>query len=320
MFHQIGDDLVNAVAFGSGDQTIVGVGGWIGNWELWQQPFELLSETYRVVAYDHPGSGETVVPRNTLTFEHHVDTVFGILDAFDIDRCILAGESMGGTTAVASALRQPDRFEALILVDSPMWDFDNESVRQFIHGLRADHAGTMSFFVDLCIPEADSDHLKRWLHRILMRPDAETAIVLLESMYGIDLRPSLPELDMRTLVVNGELDALPATGVERARETTALIPAARLHVVDGAGHVPTLTCPREVASAMEAFLAEPFRVAPRIARTDAASLTHRSAAVDEPRVIPAGGPRARQPRGGVRPLRRDRAPTSPNRRPHAIRH
>jgi 3-oxoadipate enol-lactonase len=254
VFRRIGDDLINTVSFGSGDRTIVGVGGWIGNWELWQQPFEILSQSYRVIAYDHPGAGETLVPPEALTFEHQVDVVFGILDTFGIDRCVLAGESNGGTTAVAAAAHQPERFEGLVLVDSPMWDFDNEPVREFIAGLRADHAATMSFFVDLCIPEPNSDHLKRWLYRILMRPDTDTAISLLEAMYGIDLRPSLSAIELPALVVNGEMDALPANGVERAKETASLLSNAQLYVVDGAGHVPTLTRPDEVAAAIGAFL------------------------------------------------------------------
>lgn len=256
MFRQIGTGLVNTAAFGAGDRTIVGVGGWVGNWELWQQPFERLSRTSRVIAYDHPGAGETDVPPDHLTFEHQVDTVVGILDAFEVERCVLAGESMGGTVAVGAFLRDPSRFESLVLVDSPMWDFDNDAVRWFVDGLRTDHAGTMSSFVDLCIPEPDSDHLKRWLQRILLRPDATTAIALLEVMYGIDLRPRLPEIDVPVLVVNGELDALPANRVERAEETAALLPDARLHVVAGAGHVPTLTRPDEVAGTIEELLAD----------------------------------------------------------------
>lgn len=254
MFVQIDTDLVNTVSFGRGERTIVGVGGWIGNWELWQQPFERLSERGRVVAYDHPGAGETRAHPGSLTFEHQVDTVVGLLDALAIDRCVLAGESMGGTVALAAVLRRPERFEALVLVDSPMWDFDNEMVRRFIDGLRADHAATMSSFVDLCIPEPDVDHLKRWLRRILMRQDVETAVALLEAMYEVDLRPSLPEIEIPVLVVNGELDALPANRVERAVDTAAALPDGRLHVVAGAGHVPTVTRPSAVAAAMGAFL------------------------------------------------------------------
>lgn len=191
MSRRIGAGLVNTAAFGAGDRTIVGVGGWVGNWELWQQPFDRLRRTSRVIAYDHPGAGETDVALDHLTF-----------------------------------------------------------------GLRADHPGTMSSSVDLCIPEPDSDHLERWLLRILLRSDAATAIALLEAMYGIDLRPRLPEIDVPVLVVNGELDALPANRVERAEETAELLPDARLHVGAGAGHLPTLTRPGEVAAAIETFLAD----------------------------------------------------------------
>lgn len=253
MFLRIGDDLVNTATFGSGSRTIVGVGGWIGNWELWQQPFELLSDTHRVIAYDHPGSGETRFT-GSLTFERQVDVVFDVLDALEVERCVLAGESMGGTVAVAAALRQPERFEALVLVDSPMWDFDNATVRGFIDGLRADYAGTIAMFVEVCIPEPESEHLKRWLRRILMRVDAETAIRLLEIMYGIDLRPTLADVRLPTMVINGELDALPANVVERAAETASLIDGASLHVIEGAGHVPTLTRPDEVAHVVRSFL------------------------------------------------------------------
>ncbi|HVM40787.1 MAG TPA: alpha/beta hydrolase [Acidimicrobiia bacterium] len=256
MFRTIEGFTVNTASFGNGERTIVGVGGWIGNWELWQQPFEILSRSYRTVAYDHPGAGETVVPHEALTFDQQVDTLVDLLDDFDIDRCVLAGESNGGTTAIAAASRQPERFEALVLVDSPISDFDNEPTRQFVDALRADHEGAMRAFVDFCIPEAGAEHLKRWLLRILMRPDVETAVALLEAMSDVDLRPILPEIGIPTLVVMGELDALPNNGVAVAEETVGLLPDAQLHVVDGAGHVPTLTRPGEVAGAVEAFLAQ----------------------------------------------------------------
>lgn len=64
-----------------------------------------------------------------------------------------------------------------------------------------------------------------------------------------------PDIQAPVLVVNGELDALPANGVERAEETAAMLPDGRLHVVAGAGHVPTLTRPDEVASTIQTFLA-----------------------------------------------------------------
>lgn len=161
MFTPIGPSLINAVSFGSSD-VVLGVGGWIGNWELWQQPFELLSaDGYRTIAYDHYGAGETVAPSELATFEGQVQAVFQILDHYDIGRCVLAGESNGGTVALAAAARHPERFRGVIVVDAATNGFDNDRTRGFVEALRSDHAGSMGMFVDFCIPEPDADHLKR---------------------------------------------------------------------------------------------------------------------------------------------------------------
>lgn len=34
--------LLNSVDFGSGPSTFIAHGGWVGSWELWQEPFQLL--------------------------------------------------------------------------------------------------------------------------------------------------------------------------------------------------------------------------------------------------------------------------------------
>lgn len=41
MFVAVEGYLLNTVELGSG-AAFVAHGGWVGNWELWQQPFELM--------------------------------------------------------------------------------------------------------------------------------------------------------------------------------------------------------------------------------------------------------------------------------------
>src|SRR5579859_3452681 len=43
MFLDVRGVRLNVVSFGSGTRTFVATGGWTGSWELWQQPFELLT-------------------------------------------------------------------------------------------------------------------------------------------------------------------------------------------------------------------------------------------------------------------------------------
>ncbi len=53
MFVTVGDAQLYAVAFGSPKApAILGIGGWIGSWELWADPFSLPSERWRTLAFD----------------------------------------------------------------------------------------------------------------------------------------------------------------------------------------------------------------------------------------------------------------------------
>jgi len=254
MFRRINGRLVNTVAFGSGDLTVLGVGGWIGSWEVWQQPFELLSDSHRVIAYDHYGSGETHVPLDELTFENHVEAVFGVLDTLSVGRCVLAGESNGGAVAIAAAARAPQRFGGLVLVSSAYCDFDQPINEVFATQLRADFERTIAGFVELCVPEPDSDHLRRWLRDILLRAEPEEAVRLIECMKDVDLRPQLRALELPTLIVHGGQDALPFTLPSVAEEAARLVPHSELRMLPDAGHVPTLTRPEQVAAAIRTFI------------------------------------------------------------------
>ena len=68
-----------------------------------------------------------------------------------------------------------------------------------------------------------------------------------------DLRPLLPRIGRPVVVINGDGDRL--CPVESARELAAAIPGARLHVVEGAGHVAWLEKPEAVASAIGEMVA-----------------------------------------------------------------
>jgi hypothetical protein len=65
---------------------------------------------------------------------------------------------------------------------------------------------------------------------IIMRTGPSRAARLVESFYEVDIRDRLPELRVPTTVLHGELDALPASRLDTARQLASLIPGARIQV------------------------------------------------------------------------------------------
>ena len=255
MFVEVNGLLLNTVSFGSGSKTLLAHGGWVASWELWQQPMELLSDQWRCVSYDHRGAGLSVVPIEQITLHGCVDDVIGVMDALRIERCIVAGKSLGAPIVISALLRNPERFEGLVIVDgvppSTKAKQAGEAPQPEASQERPDYATLVATFVDRCIPEPESEHLRRWGREILMRAGAEAAFRMTATAMTDPLPPvDLSRINVPTLVMHGSADVivLPELGRQVADE----IPDAKFLLIEGAGHVPTITRPLEVVEAIRA--------------------------------------------------------------------
>jgi pimeloyl-ACP methyl ester carboxylesterase len=253
MFIDVGGAKLYATSFGARSApAIVAIGGWIGSWELWAEPFALLSERWRTIAYDHRGSGATVAPVESITFDNLVADLFAVLDAYGIEACTLAAESAGAQTALVAALKEPKRIERIVIVDGMYRRDVPPDADPFLAGLRKAYPATLDRFVQLCIPERDCEHVKRWGRQIIDRASQDAAIALRVVSTETDLRGELPKISQPTLVIHGDADVI--VPIARGRELAAALPNARLVVLPGAGHVPTLTRAADVAREIEYFL------------------------------------------------------------------
>lgn len=251
VFIEINGRLTRVMDFGQGDRTLVTHGGWTGNWELWEQQAEALAKQgWRVIAYDHRGSGVTDTSDGaaSISLDSMVDDLFAVMDALGIERCVVAGESMGTTIALLAVLRCPERFDGLVLVaGSGVWR--RVSTMPFLAGLTIAYRLTLRVFAAIAIPERDvRRYVRRWALSILRQARPRAARKLVAVITGHDLRPRLAEVDVPTLVVHGTRDliVLPRDG----RALAAAIPRAQLVMIEGAGHVPTMTRPAEVSEAI----------------------------------------------------------------------
>ena len=166
----------------------------------------------------------------------------------------LAGESTGALVALLAYFAHPERFEGLVLVDGfPTADADDDpGVRDYIASVRLDYGAIFKEFVDDCVPERDADHIRRWARRIGARAESEQAARLIECFLGVDVRDRLVEVRVPTLIIHGSHDQIVPLAAA-SQDMAGAIPNSQLVVIDGAGHVPTMTHPARVAEAINSF-------------------------------------------------------------------
>lgn len=252
MFLKLEDADLFVTDFGDGPRTLVAHGGWVGSGELWNLAFGPLSKRWRTVTYDHRGTGATRHQTPTITFERLVQDLFEVLDALEIRECVLAGESAGTMVVLEAALRQPERFSGLVLVDGRCSSRISVGGRAFLDGCAKDFPATMKTFVDACINEDDCESERRWTLQFVMRSSGPEAIQLMECLQDLDLEPRLASIRQPTLLIHGQRDQV--TPLTNSTLMADAIPDSRLVVIDGAGHVPMVTRPQVVADAIDEFM------------------------------------------------------------------
>ncbi|MCY1281322.1 2-hydroxy-6-oxo-6-phenylhexa-2,4-dienoate hydrolase [compost metagenome] len=77
---------------------------------------EFAAAGHRVIVPDLPGYGASDKPETTYHLDFFVAALSGLLDALDIGRCTLVGNSLGGAIAIKLALDQPQRVAKLVLM------------------------------------------------------------------------------------------------------------------------------------------------------------------------------------------------------------
>lgn len=235
-------------AGGSGDAVVLlhGTGGHLETYIANIMPH---AERFRVYALDLLGHGFTDKPDYDYEIRHYVKHLLDFLDAKNIERAHISGESLGGWIAAQFAIEHPTRVARLVLNTAggltadpqvmarvrdlslaAVEDLSRETVRRRLEWLMHDPATVTEELVDMRYAVyAQPDYLRAMRHAVCLQ-DME-----------IRHRNMLDEEKLRgitapTLVLWTTHD--PTGAVAVGERFARAIPDARLVVLDGAGHWP----------------------------------------------------------------------------------
>ncbi|TVS08869.1 MAG: alpha/beta fold hydrolase [Gammaproteobacteria bacterium] len=233
--------------------------GWLSHLrELWTHPAATsarakLSRDHRFVWYDRLGCGLSDRDGCKPSLDNDVDQLRAVLDAAGIDRASLIGYSLGGPPVAAFAHRYPERVERLVFCSA----FARGSVissgeqMQALKQIVRVHWGLGSrTLAAMLVPNGSSRDIG-WFSRFQrLAARADVAEQLLDHLWKLDVCDLLPELQVPTLIVHNRNDrAIPLAAAE---ELAALVPDARLEVLDGNEHDPFI---RDSGAVVEHILA-----------------------------------------------------------------
>ena len=238
---------------GEGPAVLIvhGVGG---HKEDWGAVAAALATDHSVFTIDMLGFGESSKNGDDLGMAVQAQAIAALLDAHDIAKVMLVGNSVGGWVTATFAATFPYRVEKLVLIDvagfaamfegEPPVNFDPDNAQEMqaliditINGPVARIPGLAQQAVDAYVASGEKAISPTWGQSIFMSARLETL---------------LPAISAPTLVLWGADDKLFPSVLAGA--FAAQIAGARSHLIAEAGHFPQIDQPEATIAAIAAFL------------------------------------------------------------------
>lgn len=221
----------------AGRLPVVLLHGLTGSSAAWQGVAARLAVRRTVIAWDARGHGRSDwSPDAAYAGDAHFTDVCLALDALGIERCVLAGFSMGGGVAILCAGAMPERIARVVVVDAypdPIMSTGSRRIAEHVAAYRP-RPGQVAF--DPAIARAMAEHLAQ------------------DDPRRLDLWPFWEAGSQPALVVRGGRSTVLTAAM--AAEMLRRRPSARLFTVPDVAHAIPALRPVQLAAAIESFLGD----------------------------------------------------------------
>jgi len=272
-FIEVNDVNVHYKVYGQGEPVFILMHGFGASLFSWHEVTTPLAEYGTVIAYDRPAFGLTERPfewegENPYSQDSQIELVASLMDALNVEQAILVGNSAGGTLAMLTALKYPERVQSLILVDpavytgggAPTW------IRPLLGTPQMRHLGPLiarqfqtrgTELVELAWYDPSkitTKTLEGYQKPLQVEAWDKALWELTIASSESKLAENLSEFKMPVLVITGDDDRVVPT--EESIRLAGELPNAELVVIQESGHLPHEEQPDEFMEAVKSFLSK----------------------------------------------------------------
>ena len=260
---------INFVEVGKGPPMIF-LHGLGGSWKDWTGNLPFFQTSYRTIAIDFPGFGDSDKPERNYSIDWLTATVDKFLQEGKFEPAVIVGHSMGALVAINLAAQSPERVKNLVLVDAvgigDKADFLSYALTKKIMGpesrfetieglLRGEFKSMVEDFIQRQKPKTAREFFESLPKSpfsgksfLPMTPSVQMSASIIDS----DLRPQLAAIRQPTLILWGAKD--PVAPPQDAPLLKSKIPHATLKVLEKCGHSPMKEQPELFNQEVEKFL------------------------------------------------------------------
>jgi pimeloyl-ACP methyl ester carboxylesterase len=256
---------------GAGEVLLL-IHGMAGSSDAWRELIPRLAKSYRVVAPDLLGHGQSTKPRGDYSLGAFAVWLRDLLDELGIARATIVGHSLGGGVAMQFIYQHPDYCERLILISSGGLGPDVGWILRLLSAPGAEFvlpiiaptpvlkAGNKigSWFTSSGMRNPRASEIWRAYSSFSDKPTRDAFLRTLRSV--VDYRGQAVSALSR-LHVRSELPTLAIWGaddeiipVEHGFAAQTARPGSRLEVLPGVGHFAHVEAPNEVAEIIDDFM------------------------------------------------------------------
>jgi len=239
---------------------IHGSGPGVSAWANWRLTIPALREHFRVIAPDIVGFGFTERDATRYNLQDWTAHVVGVLDALDVERAHVVGNSFGGSLALSLAIHHPGRVERLGLMGAVGVPFEITQGLDAVWGYEPSVENMAELLrIFTATPAPGIDELARLRYEASVRPGVHEAYASMfpaprqrwvDAMAHADA--DIASIAAPTMIFHGREDrVIPMTTSLRLLE---LIPDAQLHVFGNCGHWTQIEHSDEFARLLRDFL------------------------------------------------------------------
>ncbi|MHB1146094.1 MAG: alpha/beta fold hydrolase [Lutibacter sp.] len=240
--------------------VIILIHGFPLNKSMWNSQVEALKGSFRVIAYDIRGHGNTDIGAIDFSIDLFVNDLLGFMDALKIEKTIICGLSMGGYIALNAIECYSTRFSALILSDTNCTADSPEAIEKRMNTIESIKENGVDKLADDLIPNLFAPESFKTNSEEIVAVKEMIVTTSKQSLYNSlhalanrkETCSKLSSIKVPVLILVGEEDKI--TPIEAARTMNVKIRDANLQIIPHSGHLSNLENPYEFNMQLKKFV------------------------------------------------------------------